>query len=261
MLQLALAAMLFPLSMSATATSAAAHFGALRKDEQKVKVEVFYETHCPACQAFITGELAQLWADAEIREHVQPLLYPFGNGAASTDVSDQGTTSYTLTCQHGESECQGNLMHICAITQLNDPARFMPLIMCMESFLKTGMGTISEAGPSCATENGIDWNPIQDCVANPNTQRDMYAIAFYSNHLEPVRQYVPWVTVDGLHETGNLLQEVCAAIIAKGGSVPSTCQAQVPSLLRAGSNIFPEELKPRRPVCMGPGPEPAVLEE
>ena len=40
---------------------------------------------------------------------------------------------YEFRCQHGPSECEGNMVQSCAIHQLNNINQSMPFVYCMMS--------------------------------------------------------------------------------------------------------------------------------
>lgn len=46
-------------------------------------------------------------------------------------MKKQGT-KYSFTCQHGESECQGNILMNCALNLADVPTKAVPFIICLE---------------------------------------------------------------------------------------------------------------------------------
>eukprot|EP00448_Togula_jolla_P000877 CAMPEP_0170607538 /NCGR_PEP_ID=MMETSP0224-20130122/21108_1 /TAXON_ID=285029 /ORGANISM="Togula jolla, Strain CCCM 725" /LENGTH=249 /DNA_ID=CAMNT_0010932711 /DNA_START=65 /DNA_END=811 /DNA_ORIENTATION=- len=215
--------------------------------QKKVTVELFYETLCPTCAAYISEEIAAVWFDKELREHVQFDMYPFGNGYAH--ASEDGS-EYSFECQHGEIECMGNMIQHCAMEVSDGPDAYMPMIICMEQAATT---LVEEIGKSCAADQGISWSDISDCIDSAKAQKDMYEIALYSNSLDPERLFVPWVQVDGKHDEmadqrWQLKKSICDALHSKGVSTPASCLSEE-SLLRVRSNRT-EEMRRKWPVCM-----------
>merc|ERR1719389_615917 len=79
-----------------------------------VKVEIFYEMMCPACQFFFGNDLTKIWNDPALKPLLDIKLYPFGNG----QISQATAPDYQFTCQHGAPECLGNTMQACAVKTL-----------------------------------------------------------------------------------------------------------------------------------------------
>ena len=54
-------------------------------------------------------------------------MIPYGN-AKRTKVGD----TWKFTCQHGVSECQGNMIATCAIKNFDFYPQALPFIICLE---------------------------------------------------------------------------------------------------------------------------------
>lgn len=78
----------------------------ISRDAPKVKVDFYTESLCPGCIQFSTGTLAP--ALKSIGSIIDLSLYPYGNAQTDPETGD-------ITCQHGELECQLNVMENCAI--------------------------------------------------------------------------------------------------------------------------------------------------
>ena len=143
--------------------------------------------------------------------------YPYGNAKEY-----KNGTSYYWTCQHGTSECVGNLYETCAISLLVDQAIWYPLIYCMES------GDPSKNGASCAKKLGIDWTPIANCYNSSQGNELEHEMAVATNSLNPPHTYVPWIVIDGVHTESlqtacqdDLLRVVCSKYT---GTKPAGCK-------------------------------------
>uniref|UniRef100_A0A453FUM6 Gamma-interferon-inducible lysosomal thiol reductase n=1 Tax=Aegilops tauschii subsp. strangulata TaxID=200361 RepID=A0A453FUM6_AEGTS len=74
---------------------------------RRVSVAVYYETLCPFCSGFVVNDLARIFRNG-LSSNVDLRLVPFGNGRVSPDGS--------MSCQHGEDECQLNAIEACVIS-------------------------------------------------------------------------------------------------------------------------------------------------
>lgn len=68
---------------------------------------VHYETHCPASQEFIVGQLAHVYRT--IPDIIHLTLVPYGN---AHETYNPVSEMYEFDCQHGAEECLGNLIHV-----------------------------------------------------------------------------------------------------------------------------------------------------
>lgn len=147
-------------------------------------------------------------------------IVPFGN--AEIDY-----TTKTVTCQHGESECEGNLWEMCAIHEYPKTEDHFWFYYCMEGYGSNMLNHVED----CATEASkqatqtIDYDVLSACFNNPVTAWQLekqFAALTPSYH-----EYTPWVEVP----TGTVLEHdyaflysVCAAY---DGDLPAGCpQAQ-----------------------------------
>lgn len=161
-------------------------------NDDRVLVELYSESLCPDCLAFILGSFKKAINTADIYKIADIRVYPYGNARWARN----GTT-YSFTCQHGVRECQGNIIEVCAL-QLYDQERYgNPFIVCLES--NTSDWTAS--GQRCATQLGMDWNKIASCSNSDAGRQWQYEVAAATDKLSPAHQYVPWITVNGQHNT------------------------------------------------------------
>ncbi|KAI4904259.1 hypothetical protein NFI96_031790 [Prochilodus magdalenae] len=87
-----------------------------------VEVTVYYESLCPGCRSFMTEQLFPTWI--MLRDIMRVHLVPYGN---AKELSKENSFS----CQHGEPECQANIIEAC-ILNVTSYAAF-PVIYCMVS--------------------------------------------------------------------------------------------------------------------------------
>mmetsp|Transcript_31297 Transcript_31297/g.89815 ORF Transcript_31297/g.89815 Transcript_31297/m.89815 type:complete len:275 (-) Transcript_31297:118-942(-) len=197
-----------------------------------VHLDVFYESMCPYCHKFFNETLRFFWQDDEIRPLVDLDLHPAGNLQAIPMASvskgylfwhpEKTNHSYVYLCQHGESECLGNLIHMCAKKVLVDPDKYMPLYFCMAAQPES---VPEKSSYGCMEELSIEPEPIRDCVQSPTANEEMFAVIQADVGLDPPRKYVPWVVLNGKHleiqdGKADLRTAICSAL---GENAPESC--------------------------------------
>jgi hypothetical protein len=115
-----------------------------------IKVVYYIEAYCARCIDVLTGSLRALMA-SPLSALVALDLVPFGNGERASDG--------TITCQHGERECEANTLQGCAQKLYPTSSKWLPYILCME----TGSDPL-DAAASCAAQVGLDYHRISTCA-------------------------------------------------------------------------------------------------
>lgn len=180
----------------------------------KVKLDLYYESFCGGCKYMIIGEMNDLLSYDEMKDIVDLMLYPYGNGhIISRDP-------IKITCQHGDEECLGNKLEGCAIKHNEGIDNWYPFIYCMEY---SGSKMIeNDTVLSCAKENGLDGEDILKCAYS--LEGDKIHL-WNADHTPSDHEYVPWLLInDVLFEDGDLIQAVCDAY---NGEKPSLCKSKV----------------------------------
>ena len=72
---------------------------------ERVKVDVYYETHCPDSILFLNYQLQHVIS----RGLVDVELIPFGKASYWRNFAQN---DWNFMCQHGEIECFGNKLHV-----------------------------------------------------------------------------------------------------------------------------------------------------
>lgn len=192
---------------------------------EKVRLEIFYETQCPFSLSLIANGLREVWRDPELRDRIDLHLYPAGNTQVvpTKNVSggyrfwheemEEPGHDYVFLCQHGESECLGNLIQACAMEELKEPNAYLPLIFCMSALPQYA---VEKSSYECASHLNISMAPIRECVKSPKGNAAMHAIAMHGNSLTPSRTHVPWVSMNGQHEflgdSGDVQGPLCSIL-------------------------------------------------
>lgn len=159
-------------------------------------------------------------------------MWPYGNA----QETQYNSTYWHFTCQHGTSECIGNMYEACAIehyngTDANSVPFWWPFVYCLE---KSGSAGSLSTAQNCAKNNKIDWSVIDAC-AGPEPQYGsyndgnplMHGIALDTKNLNPPHQFTPWVIINGVPLTSaqismSLTRLVCNAYT---GTPPAGCSS------------------------------------
>jgi len=159
-------------------------------------------------------------------------VWPYGN-AKETQYN---STYWYFTCQHGVSECIGNMWEDCAIehypTVTNGMPQYWPFFNCEEASGNAGSTSVAQ---NCATKNGLDWNVIQGCSGTTQpqygTQADgnplMHQTALNTQNMQPPHQFTPWVVLNGVPLTSAQLDMSLTKLVCNAytGTKPSGCTA------------------------------------
>ncbi|CAL4108468.1 unnamed protein product [Meganyctiphanes norvegica] len=186
------------------------------QDAPPVRVTVFYECLCGDSHRFIDDQFYPTFT--KLKDIMEVDTNAFGK-ANSTADSNGG---YTFICQHGEFECQGNIMIGCAKKYIPDLDTFQDFNYCvMNSFYPP------EEGKICADQLGVDFTPIDQCATSIEGQTLLHELGEKQAQLAPDLNYVPWIIINDVWtqeqqdaaEFG-LLEVVCEAYT---GNLPEAC--------------------------------------
>eukprot|EP00747_Dinoflagellata_sp_TGD_P040567 gnl/TRDRNA2_/TRDRNA2_140935_c0_seq4.p1 gnl/TRDRNA2_/TRDRNA2_140935_c0~~gnl/TRDRNA2_/TRDRNA2_140935_c0_seq4.p1 ORF type:complete len:271 (-),score=13.59 gnl/TRDRNA2_/TRDRNA2_140935_c0_seq4:43-774(-) len=188
-----------------------------RTDDQRVKLTLAYETYCPDSQAFILGDLRQVWNTEGFPEILDIDMLPYGNA--------EGTGLKTI-CQHGSQECKTNMVHDCAIKHMTTPIKF---ILCAQQYTKNM------------------WPPellIFACTQQRDTIIAMMQCSFKFDNKDVEERtralnhkYVPWVSLNGKHSPDaerDLRAAICSAY--HGSKPPAACSTLSIDIVRKTAN-------------------------
>ena len=182
-----------------------------------VSFTLYLESLCPDCKDFIKQQLSP--AFKAVGSIMNLALVPYGNA----EEQQQGG-KWLFECQHGQEECYGNLIETCAIHYHSNATVFFPFIYCIESSTSLPRNIASE----CASKLGLDYSQIRSCVEGSLGNQLEHEMALRTNALQPPHQYVPWVTLNGVHTEriqseaqNNLIQLICDTY--QGSPKPQGC--------------------------------------
>lgn len=119
----------------------------------------------------------------------------------------------TFKCQHGDKECYGNWVELCA--QKYNPENWWNYILCQEQSVDFS----DEGIKKCAKGAGINAEEILTCAHGPEGP----LLHLEAADKTPDHKWVPWVDVDGyiMDEGEDFMKVVCDAY---KGEKPASCQ-------------------------------------
>ena len=197
---------------------AAIFLGLSSSTAQRVNFTLYFESLCGGCRDFIK---TQYYPTFKLIGSIMNVhLVPYGN---AQETQEGGKWVYY--CQHGEEECIGNLIETCSMYLNPNASVYFPFIHCIE----TSSLNPRTAAPSCAQQYGLDYSKIQSCASGDLGNSLQHEMALKTQALNPPHTYVPWVTLEGVHNDDiqnkaefNLLGLICAAY--EGSPKPQACQ-------------------------------------
>ncbi|EOA18969.1 hypothetical protein CARUB_v10007604mg [Capsella rubella] len=181
---------------------------AAEESDDKVKLNLYYESLCPYCQNFIVNDLGKIF-DTDLYTITDLKLFPFGNAHVSTNL--------TITCQHGEEECKLNALEACAIRTWPNPKLHYKFIQCVEKD--------TNKWETCVKRSRYE-KAIKDCYNGDLSKKLILEYAKQTMSLKPKHEYVPWVTLNGkpLYDNyDNLVEQICK--VYKGKAIPKICNS------------------------------------
>jgi hypothetical protein len=68
-----------------------------------------------------------------------------------------------VECKHGQTECLGNIMELCAASEYPDPKMYLGFTMCMsQHYRDIPQETLAQ---DCALEFGLDFDKLNECMS------------------------------------------------------------------------------------------------
>ncbi|KAH6941528.1 hypothetical protein HPB50_019259 [Hyalomma asiaticum] len=174
-----------------TAASADVDFaGGGSRPSHRVKVKLFYETHCPYSRNFITK---QLWPTyLKLSERLSVRLVPYGMARKKEAVDADGRKRTEITCQHGHNECVANMIQACAVSLYRGTYQLLAYVACMES-----SPTPHRVAKPCSSRVGVSWSALEHCASSRAGPRLLLKMGRKTASHRPTVPYVPFVVVNG----------------------------------------------------------------
>ncbi|KAL5701834.1 hypothetical protein ACHQM5_027128 [Ranunculus cassubicifolius] len=178
---------------------------------EKVKLDLYYETLCPACTNFMVNDIPKMFTNG-LNLLVDFNLVPYGNARLNNG---------NITCQHGDYECKLNMVEACAIHAWPGTYKHYVFIYCLENLVVKNKYIEWE---SCYNKTGYDPKPITNCL---NSSMGKQLVLKYANEtasLRPPHRFVPWVVVNNVpleEDFGKFMTFICNAY---NGTTPEACK-------------------------------------
>ena len=118
-------------------------------------------------------------------------FWPYGNAHETQTSSGE----WEFSCQHGDAECQYNLIETCVVNLTSCPYKAYDILSCMEK--KDRISKYEQVTKSCAPDN---FDEIWACYTGADVNAMQHDIAVQTENLVPAHQYVPWMTVNGAYD-------------------------------------------------------------
>ncbi|CAC5396506.1 IFI30 [Mytilus coruscus] len=154
---------------------------------------LYHESLCPDCIDFITNSLWK--AFTKVSDIFTITMVPYGNAMEKKEPN-----KYKFYCQHGEAECVGNVIESCAIYILKNERASFNYSHCIASYLNSQRSVdFPKAAKKCANEQNINYDQIDACANGQLGNQLEHQMALMTRELNPPHDYVPWVTINGVH--------------------------------------------------------------
>lgn len=148
----------------------------------RVALDVYYESLCPDSRNFLVNQLAPKWQ--YLSTFVDLRLIPFGKATYSPNSAG----GWDFSCQHGASECAGNILHACGIKYSKDVTQALNFASCLMR--------APTSGAQCAALAELDYTPIDACSKTVEGQNLVQQHGVETLTLKPTLTFVPWVIMD-----------------------------------------------------------------
>lgn len=168
-------------------------------DDELLNIEVYYESLCPDCQNFVTLQLYPTWK--KLGKYFNPDLKPFGKAEATPNESSSHP-GYNFVCQHGLTECTGNMWQACFLSLPGFTRdEQLDVVHCINGGGHAwDSGAVNDQTLRCMNEFGIDHATMKaayDCVNSSEGMDLLKTLGDETNSLDPKLSFVPWLTFNG----------------------------------------------------------------
>ncbi|XP_063992782.1 GILT-like protein 1 [Diachasmimorpha longicaudata] len=163
-----------------------------------IKVDVYYETLCGDSIRFIKNQLIPAYNN--LHQYLDINFVPYGK-AKYIEVQPQ---QWTLDCQHGPVEYEGNKAHACVLDQIDRLA----IPKANKQFLKVkfvdcalGSKNPAAAARQCAANLGL--NSIDNCCTSSYGDDLLAHCGYITECLEPPLSFVPTIVINDVYSDAN----------------------------------------------------------
>ncbi|KAB0794251.1 hypothetical protein PPYR_13871 [Photinus pyralis] len=185
---------------------------------EKLQVSVYYESLCPDSIRFITKQLQPAYK--LIGSNLEVDLVPYGKASQY-----QQSGKWVFKCQHGPSECRGNMLQACGLATDKSQDQKVDFVYCV---MKQWNPSGDQAIEQCSGKLGLKSDAIFQC-ANSAQGSDLLAKNGKQTHaVKPKITFIPTIVFNGVYSSANqsgalrnFLQTACDQFTDK----PKGCNA------------------------------------
>jgi len=204
---------------SPATVEASEHHSQWATDNEKVKIELYYESQCPGCRQMVTTSFYEAFQAEGFLDMAEVEFVPYGNAQETKTAS--GT--YEFRCQHGPSECVYNTIEVCAMAKIDDPLVAFQYIDCIERSddSRDPQQDFEKVAIACCELTNLPERTVsqmEECAVGLEGIQLDHEAALRTDALDPPHTYVPYLVVNGEHSdtvqdaiTDSLLNYVCGA--------------------------------------------------
>jgi len=231
---------------TATATTSTSTSFNIVKDNDvgnndKVQVELYYESQCPGCREMITTSFYDAYQQDGLLDMAVITFIPYGNAQESSSSKNPNPDPrpYHFKCQHGPSECIYNIIETCALHKIKCPSDQFEFLNCIENHDENRDidQDYYDIAFKCAIEANLKDAVVEEikiCSTSQEGNELEHEMAIKTESLNPPHTYVPYVVVNGVHDdeiqtdvTDSLFDYVCKTYTGtnKSSNCPTTTAA------------------------------------
>jgi len=200
-------------------------------DADAEDIQVYYETNCPYSQQFVIDEAAAIIEEPNcLARHVRFHWYPYG--MATRDAAGN------MNCQHGEDECKGNRIQLCAKKMFGNTRGLSKFIICHERSIRDDKKPADDAAAvgTCADQSGFPGKGAELITCSTGTDSVTLAQAAGMKTDDKHPALVPFANFVGQAEleeynlftggvAGALEGAICGQIRDQNKALPECCNA------------------------------------
>ncbi|XP_045505981.1 gamma-interferon-inducible lysosomal thiol reductase-like isoform X2 [Colias croceus] len=188
-----------------------------RKEDNKVKIAVYYESLCPDSKSFITNQLAPVWR--ELRGAVKVKLVPYGKS-----THDKVNGKWQFICHHGNDECYGNKVQACILKDrsLADTDK-MELVICL-----MGQANPDKSLDTCLEQmkKSAETSKLKKCASGEQGDNLLASYGDKSDTVQRPLSFVPTVVINEKFDQAvqdEAIKDLKAVVCRVATNKPASC--------------------------------------
>lgn len=161
----------------------------------KFSVQIYFESLCGDTRKFFLNQAIPFLADEAVLKTIDLQLVPYGKANTTYQPS---TGAPIFTCQHGQPECEGNIIYSCLIKYVASQVKQLQFLKC--SFQASDWywnSTIIYKRCSEDLLDGDERNQFESCPEGDGPYL-LDAMGNKTHSLSPALNYVPWINFNGV---------------------------------------------------------------